>query len=198
MNQSFRIKPHVVSVVSARSASQLQQDLIFPPPQLPSIADDDAASAQIGSASPPREFDPRKETLEEFFNIRFGPEMPTIHDDKKPERDLKNFPRRVFPLWPEKTRLHLIPDSWFQMFYNKTGVTGPYVFGVSFITFLLSKEIYVIEHEFVVGCSLLFLTWVGMKKFGPQTRNFLNSTIDVSFNKHANKIPSFRLYNAHQ
>ncbi|CAG2178722.1 unnamed protein product, partial [Oppiella nova] len=81
-------------------------------------------------------FDPKKQSLEEFLNVRFGPEMATINDDKKPERDVKNFPRVPVPIWPDRTRLYMLPESWFDYFYQKTGVTGPYVFFGAFGTFL--------------------------------------------------------------
>jgi len=84
-----------------------------------------------------------------------------------PERDTKNFPILTQPDKGPAVRMGFIPATWFEMFYEKTGVTGPYTFGVGFITFLLSKELWVIEHgftEFVgfwIACAYL------TKKFGP-------------------------------
>jgi len=127
-----------------------------------------------------RIYDPRKESLEDFLNIRFGPEMPTINDDKSPQRDLVNFPRHVQLKYPDLTRLFMVPDSWFRFFYKKTGVTGPYVFGATFITFLLSKEIFIIDHEIFNGYALVFIMVMGARMFGPQARNYLCSGVDVS------------------
>ena len=142
------------------------------PPHLPILTDERGEDVKT--------YDPRKESLEEFLNIRFGPEMATINDDKSPSRDLKNFPTIEAPIWPERTRLYLIPNSWFDFFYEKTGVTGPYVFGATFLTFLLSKEIYIIEHEIFTGLSLAILTAVVCVKFGPQLRTWYCTIQDVS------------------
>lgn len=73
-----------------------------------------------------------------------------------------------------------IPEEWFQFFHKKTGVTGPYVFGVTLTTYLVSKEIYVMEHEYYNGLSIL-LIWIFMvKKFGPPLAKYLDKEIDVS------------------
>src|SRR6218665_1590430 len=96
-------------------------------------------------------YDPSRESLESFLSLRFGQNFPTINDDKNPQRDLVNFPRPVQPDFPEPTRMAIFPESWFKAFYNKTGVTGPYMFFGTFGTFLLSKEWLVIEHEIFAG-----------------------------------------------
>ncbi|KAJ8684739.1 hypothetical protein QAD02_020532 [Eretmocerus hayati] len=54
----------------------------------------------------------------------------------------------------------------------------PYVFGGALSTFLLSKEIYVCEHEFYSGLSLFMVLIVGIKKFGPAVAKYLDKGID--------------------
>jgi len=92
-----------------------------------------------------------------------------------PERDVVNFPRPKRLVNPSAVRIGFIPDSWFKFFYPKTGVTGPYVFGVGFTTYLLSKEIWVLEHEFWTGVSLIMMVVYAAKKFGPQLGSYLES-----------------------
>lgn len=88
--------------------------------------------------------------------------------------------RRQRPEHPGKVRLGFIPEEWFQFFYNKTGVTGPYTFGVGLITYLCSKEIYVMEHEYYSGLSLGIMAIVAVKKLGPLIAKWADGEIDVS------------------
>jgi len=90
----------------------------------------------------------------------------------RPERDLVNFPNFKPRIDPAPTRMCFIPQGWFDAFYSKTGVTGPYTLGVGLITFLVSKEIYVLEHEFYTGVSLFVLWGYFAKKFGPAIKEY--------------------------
>ncbi|KAH9422379.1 ATP synthase F(0) complex subunit B1, mitochondrial [Dermatophagoides pteronyssinus] len=142
-------------------------------PPLPEIVDDNEAEA--------KEFDPKQNgSLEEFLNLRFGPNMPTILDEKSERRDLVNFPRPVRADFPEPCRLGIIPESWFQMFYEKTGVTGPYCFFWGFLTFLLSKEWLVFEHELLVGIEATIILGFAAKTFGPAIRNKGGAEVDAT------------------
>lgn len=52
------------------------------------------------------------------------------------------------------------------------------MFGASFLTYLCSKEIYVMEHEFYTGVALAII-WVWLvKKIGPQVAEFCDKGID--------------------
>lgn len=97
-----------------------------------------------------------------------------------PERDYVNFPdlKKARLTDPPKTRFVILPDDWFQFFYKKTGVTGPYSFGLSFLTYLLSKEIYVVNDETDIGIVLFsmfgFIHW----KYGNQIYDYLKKQAD--------------------
>lgn len=72
-----------------------------------------------------------------------------------------------------------LPEEWFTFFYKKTGVTGPYTLGVTVSTYLISKEIYVMEHEYYSGLSLLLMIYLGVTKLGPSIAQYLDKEIDV-------------------
>lgn len=58
-------------------------------------------------------------------------------------------------------------------------MTGPYTFGVGLWTYLFSKEIYVIEHEYFTGLSLFVMVYYATKKAGPPIAAWLDKEVDV-------------------
>lgn len=55
---------------------------------------------------------------------------------------------------------------------------GPYIFAISVSTYLFSKEIYVLEHEYYNGIAMLIICVAATKMFGPKLAQFLDKEID--------------------
>lgn len=91
-----------------------------------------------------------------------------------PDRDTKNFPHPVMPETSGKVRMGFIPESWFQFFYEKTGVTGPYFFGFGLVTTLISKEIWVIDHGFAEVIGFFGAVALLTNKVGPSMAKWLD------------------------
>ncbi|KRX94944.1 ATP synthase subunit b, mitochondrial [Trichinella pseudospiralis] len=92
-------------------------------------------------------------------------EMPAGFKEN-PERDVVNFPHPVRLMYPPKTRLGFIPDSWFNALYDITGVTGPYILTGGLVLLILQKELLGSSHEMVVlFVRIAFFVYVG-RKFG--------------------------------
>ncbi|KAL8579540.1 hypothetical protein ACOMHN_025493 [Nucella lapillus] len=96
-----------------------------------------------------------------------------------PERDTKNFPHPVMAPESGKVRLGFVPEEFFQFFYNKTGVTGPYLFGVGLVTTLLSKEIWVVDHGFAEVLGFFGAVWLLTKKVGPKMAAWMDTKNDA-------------------
>jgi len=94
------------------------------------------------------------------------------------ERDLVNFPKRERQIERSPVRMGIFPEEWFTAMYSKTGVTGPYMALFGATTFLCSKEIYVMEHDFYVGICFLFCATFVIKQVGPDITAALNKDMD--------------------
>jgi len=105
-----------------------------------------------------------------------------LNVNEGPERDLKNFPRLKRPIYPGKVRLGFLPDEWFTFFYPKTGVTGPYIFGTGLVTYMYSKEFFVMDHEFYVGLCIIMMTVYAAKTFGKPVAKYLDDAVDEQEN----------------
>ncbi|VDL64646.1 unnamed protein product [Hymenolepis diminuta] len=90
------------------------------------------------------------------------------------ERDIVNYPTVKVAEQHPKVRLGFIPDSWFQLLYSRTGVTGPYLFLGGTTAFLLSKEYWVVDAHFLeIIPFVIIMTW-GIKKFGTRCSDYLS------------------------
>lgn len=92
-------------------------------------------------------------------------------------------PAPPLPEHPGKVRHGLIPEEFFQFLYPKTGVTGPYMFGTGLLVYLLSKEIYVINHETVSMLSFGLIFVYGVKKYGHKFAEFIDKLNDENIAK---------------
>ncbi|KAI1301246.1 ATP synthase subunit b, mitochondrial [Halotydeus destructor] len=129
------------------------------------------------------------EPLADQLTVRFGENMPTLEDEKHPERDLVNFPRMKTLIEPEGTRLLVIPESWCKFMYEKTGHSGPYAFFGGLTAFLFSKEWLIYEHEMHVGVAIGLITLIVMKNYGRQFSDYLEditNTEELAWNNWQN------------
>lgn len=58
---------------------------------------------------------------------------------------------------------------------------GPYMLGTGLLVYLLSKEIYVINHETLAAASIGAVFVYGVKKFGPQVAAFADKLNQVGW-----------------
>ncbi|KAF7989863.1 hypothetical protein HCN44_008537 [Aphidius gifuensis] len=86
--------------------------------------------------------------------------------------------RRGRPIDPSPVRHGFIPEEWFTCLYNKTGFTGPYMLALGLSTTLVSKEIYVLEHEYYTGVSVLIVSILAVKKLGPMVTKWIDEGMD--------------------
>lgn len=88
---------------------------------------------------------------------------------------------------PEPVRLGFYPDEWFTCFFDKTGVSGCATFFFTVGITLMSKELYVMDHEFYGGLSMAILCVLTTKYVGPMLAKMLDDDIaeyEESWNKH--------------
>ncbi|CAF4301832.1 unnamed protein product [Rotaria sp. Silwood2] len=91
--------------------------------------------------------------------------------DQWPERDLVNYPPYKLREVPNPVRWYCIPESWFKFFYEKTGVTGPYMFFYGLIIYGFSKEYIVLWYDFTEYLILAAAVITVVKKLGPSVGN---------------------------
>jgi F-type H+-transporting ATPase subunit b len=87
--------------------------------------------------------------------------------DQWPERDLVNYPPYKLRETPNAVRWYFVPETWFKFFYEKTGVTGPYMFFYGLIVYGFSKEYIVLWYDFTEYLILAAAVITVVKKLGP-------------------------------
>lgn len=108
--------------------------------------------------------------------VWFPPEpLPEVPKDFKehPDRDLVNFPYPARPMYPPKTRILMLPDSWFTPFYKITGVSGPYLFYGGLFAFLVNKELWVLEEQATMTMGWILFYLLLTRTIGYRVDNWL-------------------------
>lgn len=111
-------------------------------------------------------------TVSKWGDVYIGPDLkryeePFPKDFKEhPDRDLENFPHPIISPYPMKVRYGIIPDSWFSIFYPKTGVTGGYLFYGGLAFYLIQKEWWVIDEEIRLFVVFGLIFYTAYKMFG--------------------------------
>ena len=59
-----------------------------------------------------------------------------------------------------------------------SGVTGPYMFATAVGTFVISKELWVLEHEFYCGVGLVIVLGALVKNVGPSISAQIDKRVD--------------------
>jgi len=98
---------------------------------------------------------------------------------ENPERDYINYPTRRQLETNPPVRHIIWPEAWFKNFHPKTGVTGPYAFGAGVLTYLWSKEIWVMEHDFLAGIEFYMCVGIILKMIGPSLTASLDAKADA-------------------
>jgi len=85
-----------------------------------------------------------------------------------PDRDLVNFPHPVTRPYPSKVRFGIVPESWFSIFYPKTGVTGGFLFYGGFAFYMVQKEWFIVDEELRLFGIFGIIIFTVYKLFAPQ------------------------------
>ncbi len=68
--------------------------------------------------------------------------------DQWPERDLVNYPSYKLREGQNPVRWYCVRESWLKFFYDKTGVTGPYMLFYDLLIYGFSKKYIVLWYDF--------------------------------------------------
>ncbi|XP_060536682.1 ATP synthase subunit b, mitochondrial-like [Cylas formicarius] len=122
----------------------------------------------------------RNDTNWENFDFNYPTENSAVHIKEENSRNSINTSiiNRPFRQDPGKVVAGFIPEEWPSFFIPKTGVTGFYTLLFAFGTFLVSKEVYVLDHYFYHGLAWVVLGTACVKVFGPPLAHRLDLEID--------------------
>jgi len=118
--------------------------------------------------------------------------------DQWPERDLVNFPPYKSKERASPVRWGFVPDSWFTFFYEKTGVTGPYLFFWGLIIHGFSREWIVLWYDFNEYIMLAAVSIVLMKVLGPHLVTLIGSWRDAKVNAFERAVQNAKAMNGKQ
>ncbi|KAL7668410.1 hypothetical protein ACOME3_009112 [Neoechinorhynchus agilis] len=121
-----------------------------------------------------------------------------FYEHDGPERDLIGFPNPKANTEPARVRLGFIPDEWFTFFYEKTGVTGPYVFSLGLINLMLSKEFYIIWFNTNQSLAIIILLASIHKFFGPRITAYVDKNRAERYRKLLESIENKRRWIEHR
>ncbi|XP_067951038.1 ATP synthase F(0) complex subunit B1, mitochondrial-like [Watersipora subatra] len=96
-----------------------------------------------------------------------------------PHRDLVNHPHPVMGDSAPPTTLYFIPRSWVDALYEKTGVSGPYFTLAGLLTFVMSKEIWVVDHSFFEFLAFYAGIIYIIRKFGNSVEKTTTSIAEL-------------------
>nr|AHZ64889.2 putative ATP synthase B chain [Tetranychus cinnabarinus] len=154
-------------IVDGREVRVTRDDCCPAYPLIPNLAPPNAKPGETVKEIP------KGVNMAEILEVNFAENMPTIDDDKNPQRDLVNFPADYQKLQVEAPvyRMFFFPSWWFDPFYNKTGVTGPYIAVTGITMAALSKEWLVIDHSVPGGIAFWIILFQALQKFGPKLKD---------------------------
>ncbi|KAF5304909.1 hypothetical protein FQR65_LT00793 [Abscondita terminalis] len=123
------------------------------------------------------DFDSRQSNIKRYkvFN---GLKVRNLSDEYQCSENEEKNERTIVRQEPGLVRLGFVPNEWFEFFFKKTGVTGLGTFCFTVGTYVISKEYFIMEHEYYNGLSMVLLCAVFTKNFGPSLAKYLDKETD--------------------
>lgn len=75
-------------------------------------------------------------------------------------------------------KLAVLPEEWFSFFHVKTGKSGGYVLLFVLANYAISKEIFVMEHEYYTGLSIFVMLYYVTTRLGPGIGAYFDKDVD--------------------